>query len=342
MTGNCEESRRGLSPLKVVPLRKDHLTDAAELFAAAYRALRRQVHPMPPRHEDPGSILPKLQELAAKTSGVVAIRKREVVGFMMGQTLSSFRGKRTIYCPEWAHAAEPHGRRDIYRAMYAHIARRWAEDGCLVHLITAFADQQEALDAFFWLGFGMIGVDAVRDMTPLGARVADVEIRQAKTGDIEVVLTLMHGLEEHISSSPVYKFYAEKSSREAIQKRLDEPAHTIWLASVNGAVVACVDVESPKSVALYTIEEETTANITKTFTKEGYRNRGIAAALLNRVLDWARSRDYERCAVGFEPQNTPGSRFWLKHFQPVCYSMIRHIDERIAGTRCPDSGPWQE
>ena len=24
-----------------------------------------------------------------------------------------------------------------------------------------------------------------------------------------------------------------------------------------------------------------------------------------------------------EPQNIPGTRFWLKHFRPVCYSMMR-------------------
>jgi hypothetical protein len=34
--------------------------------------------------------------------------------------------------------------------------------------------------------------------------------------------------------------------------------------------------------------------------------------------------------VDFEPQNIPAAHFWLKHFQPVCYSLIRHVDERIA------------
>jgi hypothetical protein len=52
--------------------------------------------------------------------------------------------------------------------------------------------------------------------------------------------------------------------------------------------------------------------------------------VLNHGLDWAQSTGYERCAVDFEPQNLAGARFWLKHFQPVCYSLIRHVDERIA------------
>ena len=52
--------------------------------------------------------------------------------------------------------------------------------------------------------------------------------------------------------------------------------------------------------------------------------------LLAKALEWARTKENERCAVDFEPQNIQAAQFWLKHFEPVCYSMIRHVDERIA------------
>jgi hypothetical protein len=51
---------------------------------------------------------------------------------------------------------------------------------------------------------------------------------------------------------------------------------------------------------------------------------------LNRSLEWARSEGYERCAVDFEPMNVLAARFWLRYFSPVCYSLVRHVDERIA------------
>jgi GNAT superfamily N-acetyltransferase len=60
------------------------------------------------------------------------------------------------------------------------------------------------------------------------------------------------------------------------------------------------------------------------------RNSGIGTALLKHSLDWARSAGYERCAVDFEPENISGARFWLRHFRPVCYSLVRHVDERVA------------
>jgi hypothetical protein len=28
--------------------------------------------------------------------------------------------------------------------------------------------------------------------------------------------------------------------------------------------------------------------------------------------------------------NILAARFWLRHFRPVCYTLVRHVDERIA------------
>jgi len=53
----------------------------------------------------------------------------------------------------------------------------------------------------------------------------------------------------------------------------------------------------------------------------------MATELLDRALIWARSQGHERCAVSFEPMNITASRFWLKHFQPICFSMQRILDE---------------
>jgi GNAT superfamily N-acetyltransferase len=66
------------------------------------------------------------------------------------------------------------------------------------------------------------------------------------------------------------------------------------------------------------------------FTKASARSKGVATALLNRSLEWARSQGYERCAVDFETMNFLASRFWLKWFEPVCYSLVRCVDERLA------------
>jgi predicted GNAT family acetyltransferase len=77
------------------------------------------------------------------------------------------------------------------------------------------------------------------------------------------------------------------------------------------------------------IYDEKTTSIYAAFTKERVRGEGIATVLLDHALMSARATGYERCAVPFEPMNLIGTRFWLKYFKPVCYSVLRHIDDRI-------------
>jgi hypothetical protein len=48
-----------------------------------------------------------------------------------------------------------------------------------------------------------------------------------------------------------------------------------------------------------------------------------------RVIGWVWEHGHERCAVDFEPMNVLGARFWLRHFQPFCYSMQRVVDDRL-------------
>jgi len=55
------------------------------------------------------------------------------------------------------------------------------------------------------------------------------------------------------------------------------------------------------------------------------RGQGIGAALLNRVVQWANEQGYVRCAVDFEPTNVLAARFWMRHFRPVSYALVRYI-----------------
>ena len=60
------------------------------------------------------------------------------------------------------------------------------------------------------------------------------------------------------------------------------------------------------------------------------RGTGIGTALLRHGFEWARSSGYTHCSVDFESANLPGSRFWLRHFEPVCHSLMRRVDPRLA------------
>ena len=317
-------------PLEIVPLRDGHLEDAAALVTARYRALREDVPSLPSRYEDVTSILPLLRDLAGQAPGVAAIRGSQLAGFLLGQVIPSFRGGRSVYSAEWANGAEAQDSREIYREMYARLSARWVANGCFTHLVTVLAHDRRGIEGWHWLSFGLTGVDAMRDLSPVQGDSAPVEICRAGLEDIEQAMALSEPLQRYLATAPIFLAFVERDAKESHEKWLANSANALWLAYHGGEAVACMGLEPSNPRACYVIRDEKTISITSAFTKERERNRGIGTALLNRSLDWARSAGHERCAVDFEPQNIPGARFWLRHFQPICYSLIRHVDERVA------------
>ncbi len=59
------------------------------------------------------------------------------------------------------------------------------------------------------------------------------------------------------------------------------------------------------------------------------RSKGIGAALLNRVIQWAQAQGCARLFVEHETANFFGSRFWRKHFAPYLYFSMRYVDNTI-------------
>lgn len=214
--------------------------------------------------------------------------------------------------------------------MYARLSARWVANGCFTDVIAVLAHDREGIDAWHWLGFGLTAVDAIRGLTPVQGTIADVNIRRARLEDIEEAMTLSQALQRHLAAAPIFLALVEKRGKGFHEQWLANSANVFWLAYRCGEAVACMGLGPADPDACYIIRDEKTTSITSAFTKESERNKGIGTALLNHSLDWARSVGYERCAVDFEPQNISGARFWLRHFQPVCYSLIRHVDERVA------------
>jgi GNAT superfamily N-acetyltransferase len=274
------------------------------------------------------------------------MRDGRLAGFLLGIVLPDFRGKRSVYSPEWANAVNGEDGGETYREMYAHLSACWVADGCFLHVITLLAHDREAIDAWYWLGFGLTTVDAIRDLTPVQGSTADVVIRRAGLEDIAQAMALSQALEQHLVAAPIFVIEEHvpplspptlrPCSGQALggmkggEQWLANSANALWLAYRDGEVVACMGLEPSNPTACYIIRDEKTTSITSAFTRESERNKGIATALLNHSLGWARAAGYERCAVDFESQNIPAVRFWLRHFQPVCYSLIRYVDERVA------------
>lgn len=313
--------------LEVVPLRKEHLEDAAALASSRYRGLCEEVPLLPARYGEARNLLPLLHDIVGAGPGVVAIRQGRLVGFLAGWLLPSFRGSRAAFCPEWANGADAEGSRRIYEEMYTHLSAAWVDKGIYTHLISTLANDSDCLSVFHWLGFGMIAADAVRGLEPFPAVSAgDAHIRRGGLGEIEAAMALSEALERHMASAPTFLAHDEPRDRQHYEAWLADPANALWLAYDGADAVAFVTLGPANTDACTIIQDDKTASIVGAFAREGVRGKGMAVALLNQALGWARGQGYDRCAVDFEPMNPWAVHFWLKHFQPVGYTLVRYID----------------
>ncbi|MDY7041925.1 MAG: hypothetical protein SVX38_13795, partial [Chloroflexota bacterium] len=126
--------------LEIVPLEEEHLEDAAALAGSRYEGLREQVPSLPPRYAKVSTLLPLLRDIAGAGPGVAAMRRGRLVGVLTAWLLPSFRGKRSVFSPEWANAADLEDSRRIYEEMYAHLSASWVAGGYSTHLISVLVN----------------------------------------------------------------------------------------------------------------------------------------------------------------------------------------------------------
>ncbi len=318
-----------MATFKTVPLSEKHLEDAALLVSQRYQRLREQEPHLPHRYAEVSNLLPLLQNILKVTgTGVAAIRGSQLVGFLTGWQMPSFRGKRSAYSPEWANAADMEDSARIYEEMYSHLSAIWLADKYIAHYISLFPNDIDALRAWNWMGFGMFAIDALRGLDPIQTDVADVRIQRAESSDIEQVIELQEALWQYMKSAPIF-LISEKRDRAYYEEWLGNPNKVVWLAYSNDEPVAFMRLGPADEDVCTIIIDEKTTSIYAAFTKEKARSEGIATALLDHALKSARESGYERCAVPFEPMNLLGTRFWLKYFKPVCFSILRIVDDRL-------------
>lgn len=315
-----------MARLEIVRLEERHLADAAALAGARYGALRAKVPVLPPQYREIETLLPMLRRLLAAGPGLAALQGGELVGFLGAFPIPAFRGYPAVISPEWGNGAIAAARGRIYEALYTALSRSWVAEGRTVHLIAMLANDEVGIATWHMLGFGLATGDAVRNLDPVPAPETGVIVRRAREDDVKTVHRLEAALVDHLAASPTYLSGHEPSTREEIAALLADRAYAVWLDERDGNAVAYLLAGPSSDGASTIIRDPGTCSITGAFTEPEVRGSGIATALLNRGLAWAREEGYARCAVDFETMNPTARRFWLRHFTPVVYTLERHVD----------------
>jgi GNAT superfamily N-acetyltransferase len=104
---------------------------------------------------------------------------------------------------------------------------------------------------------------------------------------------------------------------------LSRPKNSIWLALDGEVLAGFIRYEGYDFDGVAIIESEDAVTITGAYVRPAYRGQRVAVALLDAALRDYHARGFKFCAVNFESFNPEAASFWMKYFEPVCFSVLR-------------------
>ncbi len=300
---------------------------AGELFVENYEKYYASHPVLPQKLMDAGKVAGYLYQTCEEYSALAAAQDGEILGYLGWFVFDNFRdtGRRAAFTPVWAHAALEEHWALIYRELYQAAAQRWQAQGCEMMAATFLAADDFARDFWFWNGYGMTVVDAVRALDPLGVPdVAGLSIRKADLSDLDTLAELDAAHCAHYTAAPVWMCPRTASDREFYKDFLENEPNSIWLALQAGKPVGYMQFEQLGTSASEIVRDDGTISITGAYVDPDHREQKAAAHLLDAGLAHYRQLGFKRCATDFESFNPNAAGFWKKYFEPVCYSAIRH------------------
>jgi GNAT superfamily N-acetyltransferase len=249
--------------------------------------------------------------------------------------IPDFMGQHAVYSPEWANAAPLDESRSVYEALYTAWSAAWVSRGAVAHLVSLLAADRDMLPAWQWLGFGMLVLDGLRDLSPLPVPPSPhLQIRQVlphaqgafSESDLALLARFDRALLDHLLAAPCFwPHEVEEASSFSGPAWLSAPGNALWFAYQGDEPLGYLGITPSSQDACTIIRDPGTASIVKAYTLPSARGSGVGAALLDHALLWARGQGFQRCSVDFESANLPACRFWMRWFDPVVYSLMRVV-----------------
>jgi hypothetical protein len=310
-------------------LNENHIEYAAKLAMTEYYEERYAV-PILPEGDYFNLFCKMIAELADHNLGVVAIERGIILGFLtclkpwdnhFGTTMGTFS-------PIHAHGAIKDNKRRIYSHLYQAASEKWVKQGILSHAIALYAHNNEAVESFFWNGFGLRCVDAIRAVEPIICEeYLTLKFCELPKDEIEQIVPLKNQLREHLQKTPMFMPFFSQLDIQQVKDENERRGLRFFVIKANGAAIAFIEIMA--SGENFACEDGGMMNICGAYMFPEYRNSGMFTKLLSFLTDTLSAEGYTRFGVDFESFNPTASGFWLKHFIPYTYSVVRRIDERI-------------
>ena len=319
--------------MKIVPFTRGHLEDAADIFAGNYKQLRLSFEELPIKYENKAVILPLLERITNKHFSAAALEGDRLIGYMTGAAnLKEFKGSAAgVYVPEWGHSAIEDNKEKIYYELYRFLSKEWVANKNYTHCLTFYANDAVLKELFYQLCFGLLVIDGLMPVEPIETGALEgVVVREAVAEDVLGIMKLHKHINVHLSEAPVFLRYNHEEAplEETIKMFINDGVKT-FVAERDGEIISSIRAVLNEGPNADIVQDEGTLGINFGYTNPEIRGSGIATNVLAKLIDWGVKNGMKRATVDFESQNREGARFWLRHFKPICYSVIRKVDDRV-------------
>lgn len=317
--------------IKIIQFQEKHIEDTAKLFITKYLAQRKKHRELPEKYADIDVIMSMHKKMVSNNPAVVALSNQRVVGYMSGyQNIQAYKGSSSgVYIPEWAHSSiEDEQKEKIYQKLYRHLAQSWIADRCYTHCLTYFADDLLLPKFLYSFGFGMLVIEGLRPIKELKVdQLSDITLREICIEDLPELKNLSKKLNIHLNSSPI--FLNSLQSKDDLTAKFFAKGIKAFVAENDGQIISCIRAMIDQGPGCTIVQDVGTLGVNFGYTDPNFRGTGVATHLLNELLKWGLANEMKCCVVDFESQNIEGANFWLRYFKPICYSVIRKVDDRI-------------
>ena len=171
----------------IVPMTREYLARAAELFIGNYKHEQEKSPLLPTRViAEPEWIIDAL-DARLSNPGVAVFEHNRLIAYMITGSQFPWKGQQAVFVPEYGHSAVEERKRELYQRMYMHLSQEWVDNHIHLQMIGHFAHDTILQETLYQLGFGAILAERLRDCSPLD-HPPEVVIQEEK--DVSRLLTI--------------------------------------------------------------------------------------------------------------------------------------------------------
>jgi predicted N-acetyltransferase YhbS len=302
--------RRLVSRLEIRPFAEDYLDLAGSLLAARHREHRAAEPLLSERFEDPDATRGEVAALwaAEYASGAVALRERQVAGFLLGTRRDDQTWGANVWVEAAGYAAEEP---ELVRDLYAFSSQRWVDEGRTRHYALV-PNLDDHVGAWFRLSFGAQHAHGIK---VVDARVWTPGTRRAEQRDIEALIELAALLSDHQAVAPVFSGIDRHDAddlRAILTADIADPELGELVYERDGRIVASFALApvDKSSMHLGLAQPDGAAILGFAASLPDVRGSGAGIALTEAALAWAHEQGYAILVTDWRETNLLSSRFW--------------------------------